>query len=140
MRQWEDYENEDGGYDLWFMPDQVLLGLADGYDDPRIDAVLYEYVKLKKLTLQRKPMELVTLVGGTKLVTHNRDVCMAPCPIHSPSQHRMITWRQNWRSDRGIMERLCVHGVGHPDPDDLLLRTGQDAGTHGCDGCCFPTV
>lgn len=29
------------------------------------------------------------------------------------------------------MERICPHGVGHPDPDD----TNPDT-VHGCDGCC----
>lgn len=83
-------------------------------------------------------MELVTLVGGTKLVCHNKEDCTAPCPIHSPSKHHMITWRQNWRGDRAIMERLCKHGIGHPDPDDFLVTIGLDSGTHGCDGCCMP--
>ena len=31
------------------------------------------------------------------------------------------------RFDRSFMERICVHGVGHPEGDDLM---------HGCDGCC----
>lgn len=84
-------------------------------------------------------MELVTLVGGTKLVCHDRTVCLPPCPIHSPTDHHMVTWRQNWRSDRRIMERLCKHGVGHPDPDEGKIGLGLDAGTHGCDGCCVKT-
>jgi hypothetical protein len=88
-------------------------------------------------------MELVTLVGGTKLMTHDSTDCDAPCPIHKPSDHYMVHWRQVWRWNppwdyRGIMERLCVHGIGHPDPDDLRIRLGHDDGTHGCDGCCIP--
>ena len=36
------------------------------------------------------------------------------------------------RFDRSFMERICVHGVGHPDPD------GADADPlHACDGCCI---
>ena len=39
-----------------------------------------------------------------------------------------------------IMERLCEHGIGHPDPDDASWRkdnTPNNADTiHGCDGCC----
>lgn len=58
------------------------------------------------------------------------------CCIHNPSDHHMVTWRQLWRGDRGIMERLCPHGIGHPDPDDLAIVTGRDTGVHGCDGCC----
>jgi hypothetical protein len=36
------------------------------------------------------------------------------------------------------MERICEHGIGHPDPDDRRIRTGEDMGDHGCDGCCTP--
>jgi hypothetical protein len=45
---------------------------------------------------------------------------------------------QLWRSDRGLMERLCEHGVGHPDPDEINLGLGGRA-VHGCDGCCINT-
>jgi hypothetical protein len=30
------------------------------------------------------------------------------------------------------MERICDHGVGHPDPDEFMA----DVWVHGCDGCC----
>jgi hypothetical protein len=53
------------------------------------------------------------------------------CTIHHPSQHRMIDWPQRWRQDRKFMERMCSHGMGHPDPDDIIQNT-----IHGCDGCC----
>lgn len=62
------------------------------------------------------------------------------CPIHHPSNHHMVTWKMNWRDDRGLMERICpAHGVGHPDPDDIAYkesigRMGEDV--HGCCGCC----
>ncbi len=66
-----------------------------------------------------------------------------PCCIHNPSDHHMRDWPQNWRSDRGLMERICPHGIGHPDPDHLdhiERHLGREAAegesTHGCDGCC----
>lgn len=34
-----------------------------------------------------------------------------------------------------MMERVCEHGVGHPDPDCMYAQ--QDP-AHGCDGCCVP--
>ena len=34
------------------------------------------------------------------------------------------------------MERICDHGIGHPDPDEFRIRNGEDDGIHGCDGCC----
>lgn len=54
-----------------------------------------------------------------------------PCSIHSPSDHYAKDWPQHFRLDRGIMERMCPHGVGHPDPDELNADT-----SHGCCGCC----
>lgn len=55
------------------------------------------------------------------------------CTIHNRSDHHMRSWPQNWRSDRGIMERICpLHGVGHPDPDEISTDT-----IHGCCGCCY---
>lgn len=50
----------------------------------------------------------------------------------------MREWPATWRDDRGIVERHCEHGIGHPDPDDAAYRaTRGDVDTvHGCDGCC----
>ena len=66
-----------------------------------------------------------------------------PCPVHHPTHHRMWRWPRLWRWDRGLLERVCEHGVGHPDPDHLAsvrARFGEAAaeveGGHGCDGCC----
>lgn len=59
------------------------------------------------------------------------------CVVHNPSEHRLRRWPLYWRNDRGIFERLCVHGIGHPDPDDVAY-TGD--GVHGCDGCCWDPV
>jgi hypothetical protein len=73
---------------------------------------------------------------------HNKEACEGEhCPIHNPSDHHMKDWPTNIRHDRGCLtERMCKHGVGHPDPDSLDWwdRIGHtDDGTHGCDGCCW---
>lgn len=63
------------------------------------------------------------------------------CVIHRPSDHIMRSFPTHWRMDRHIMERICPHGVGHPDPDDqsYLRSVGLMHGSvHGCDGCCRP--
>jgi len=91
-----------------------------------------------------RQMDCVTLVGGEVLYTHLPSLCKGQdCSIHHPSDHHMKTWRQHWREDRRMMERICPHGIGHPDPDELsFLRTRvpKDAvdahAVHGCDGCC----
>lgn len=71
--------------------------------------------------------------------THAKVACEGrPCCIHSPSIHPLMTAPLNWREDRGVMERICAHGVGHNDPDDVAYQRsiGGDSGFHGCDGCC----
>lgn len=75
---------------------------------------------------------------------HDPTVCAGtPCPIHQPSEHPLSEAPLHWRADRDLMERVCSHGLGHPDPDCLahLARLNDpgwaDAmGVHGCDGCC----
>jgi hypothetical protein len=66
------------------------------------------------------------------------------CVIHNPSEHSLSDAPLLWRSDKGIFERTCEHGIGHDDPDDLAYRlsTGGEyvSGAHGCDGCCFQTI
>lgn len=82
--------------------------------------------------------------GGTVLTNvHAATACAGrACALHAPSDHPMAGWPLNWRSDRRLMERVCSHGVGHPDPDDVAYRVsrGEPAtvAVHGCDGCCAP--
>jgi hypothetical protein len=62
-----------------------------------------------------------------------------PCVIHAPTPHHMRLWPLNWRDDRGIFERICPHGIGHPDPDQIPYwkSIGKESESiHGCDGCC----
>lgn len=79
---------------------------------------------------------------GQVLQVHAREDCSGRCSIHAPSDHSMKDLPTHWRDDRGIMERICEHGVGHPDPDDTGFRVmdvGQGAeyaDLHGCCGCC----
>lgn len=68
---------------------------------------------------------------------HEEDVCLGEfCTIHNRSDHSMRSFPQHWRSDRAIMERICPHSVGHPDPDEYKLALSKYEGIHGCDGCC----
>lgn len=76
--------------------------------------------------------EYVTGTGQTIWVEHLPEACSGrSCVIHHPSDHHMRDWRTHWREDRRIMERLCPHGIGHPDPDEIA-----PCRAHGCDGCC----
>ncbi len=77
---------------------------------------------------------------------HSMDQCQKdgdqPCVIHNPTPHHMRFWNLHWRNDRGIFERICPHGIGHPDPDQFAFWKklhGEGMGAeavHGCDGCC----
>lgn len=71
------------------------------------------------------------------------------CCIHNPSAHPLagapLYWREAgpWDVKPSHMERICAHGIGHPDPDGLahLCRIGKSdlasvLAVHGCDGCC----
>lgn len=74
------------------------------------------------ITLQVAEPAFGMQLGRLKVRVHpawkcqNRDI---PCCVHNPSDHHMRDWEMNWRSDTGVMERLCPHGVGHPDPDHM---------------------
>jgi hypothetical protein len=70
-------------------------------------------------------------VGQTLFViVHTPERCAGrPCPLHNPSAHQMRTWPMRWRSDRHLMERRCVHLIGHPDPDDVAYQ--ESVGLHG---------
>jgi hypothetical protein len=70
------------------------------------------------------------------LVVHESDMCIGEyCTIHNKSDHSMRSFPQQWRGDRGIMERICPHGIGHPDPDSPWPAESYEW-VHGCDGCC----
>jgi hypothetical protein len=84
-------------------------------------------------------------IEGTPLarshgLLHHRQVdCRGGhCPFHAPSDHPLNDSPMNLRSS-GLIERMCEHGIGHPDPDSVafMKEHGQNGfGVHGCDGCC----
>lgn len=105
----------------------------------------YGFVLREEEPEETVPHEVTVLPGGYQLRHHMREECQGHhCPLHNPSNHALKDAPLNWRSDRGLMERVCEHGVGHPDPDDLAYKAtlrGSDEveyeGVHGCDGCCW---
>lgn len=89
------------------------------------------------------------------LRAHGPNQCSGEfCCIHNPSDHPLNRAQMLWRDDRKLIERLCDHGVGHPDPDDIAHKrrfltakglTPEEVEhavrpytVHGCDGCCRP--
>lgn len=84
--------------------------------------------------------EIITLEHTTLFFKkmHSTQTCEGqPCTIHNRTNHSMRKFPQHWRGDRAIMERICEHGIGHPDPDEYKLALYPHEATHGCDGCCY---
>ena len=87
--------------------------------------------------------ETYTTGTGHKINVHRKEDCRGLyCVIHNPSSHVMCGFKTHWREDRYLMERICAHGIGHPDPDHIAaLPLGKRIveSIHGCDGCCRET-
>lgn len=76
---------------------------------------------------------------------HPRELCQGRhCVLHNPSDHHMREWKLIFRNDTGLMERICEHEIGHPDPDSLYyfqeVLGREDAVVHGCDRCCWEPI
>jgi hypothetical protein len=97
----------------------------------------------------KRKNEYTTGVGQKLSAVHSvGPACSERCVIHNPSKHSMRKFKTHWRAayepfglrSFGYMERICPHGVGHPDPDamyfELSMGTNPTNFTHGCCGCC----
>jgi hypothetical protein len=86
------------------------------------------------------PQEETLLESGQKLKHHVKAYCSGNCCLHGTSTYVSCKAPRQWRSDRGIIEHVCPHGVGHPCRAGLEYATivgkHHDDGVHGCDGCC----
>lgn len=84
-------------------------------------------------------MEVFELPNGLMLRVHNEGKCSTEwCVIHNPMNTYDRT-RLHWRDDRGIFEVICMHGVGHPAPEQFAYWEDRDEdwqAVHGCCGCC----
>ena len=85
--------------------------------------------------------DVVETVDGP-LTVHPASACADRdygCPIHAPSDHPLRLAPLRWWGNRAVLERICVHGAGHPDPDQAEYERrvhGRDIRGHACDGCC----
>ena len=79
----------------------------------------------------------------TQTHPENPDCKTYGCVIHAPTEiaiENVEGWPYNIREDRTplLIERICPHGIGHPDPDQASfnIRAGREAeNIHGCCGC-----
>lgn len=92
-------------------------------------------------------MDFIATYTGQVLQVHPPEVCWKPCPVHEPSDHPLNEAPLHWRADMKLWERICPHGTGHPDPDDVAYKritmlpavfAGYCYESHGCCGerCC----
>lgn len=99
-------------------------------------------------SLKERGLEPFLLSGRQGMMAvHHETLCYPPCPVHAPSDHRLNEAPLIWRADRRMFERMCSHGTGHPDPDDLAFKEktmseqmykSRAFGIHGCcaERCC----
>lgn len=88
--------------------------------------------------------EVTCLESGQLLKHHGKYMCTGECCLHGTSPYEFCRKPRLWRSDRGIIEHLCPHGIGHPCAAGLAHAKAMEAlgrgyggdGVHGCDGCC----
>lgn len=45
-------------------------------------------------------------------------------------------WIDTTTRSSGLVEHICVHEVGHPDPTSVAGLGDDSYAVHGCDGCC----
>jgi hypothetical protein len=103
-----------------------------------------DFDQLREQLAKNNGLDTYTTGANQKILVHARNAdCDEGCVIHNPSDHPMRNFPTHWRGDRGLMERICPHGVGHPDPDDLAYKRRMRGdgyvhaeSVHGCCGCC----
>jgi hypothetical protein len=84
----------------------------------------------------------VLLELGQVIWTHGLGSCLGQwCCIHRPMPGPWSGWPRYWRDERGIMERICPCGVGHPVAEmyeytvlqgDMYKLTHTCCGIHPC--------
>lgn len=118
--------------------DHVLLFQGDWHEDKLEEEILNE--EMSSLH------DVWTDGNGGKWYVHKRNIdCHVDgCAIHNPSYHPLSGAKQIIRTDKYMLvEDICKHGVGHPNPDSASFLSKKLGGTsiwvHGCDGCCKET-
>lgn len=82
--------------------------------------------------------ETFTLPSGLRLSNvHPKEACEGRlCVVHNPTTGYTKDWPLTWREDRGIFERHCKHGVGHPAVEQLTYWNSIGESWQSVHGCC----
>ena len=112
------------------------------YQHPLVSTELTQSANKTPFIMLFEPTETTYMLENNSNVilenVHKAAECVGDtCAIHKKTKHRMRGMPQVWRPDRGIIERLCEHGVGHVDPDSPFPK-GYYEWIHGCceSACC----
>lgn len=105
------------------------------------EAYLVRVAKAQREAIADGRMEEFQLNTGQRVVVHAKRFCvpLMNCPVHYRMDGSYLNLPMIWRDDVRLFERLCAHGVGHPDPNQFAFwhSINQDfKKSHGCDGCC----
>lgn len=81
---------------------------------------------------------------GVKWTIHGKEGCNGkPCAFHNPTNHHMNSWPLDLNKEKNLLfERVCKHGVRHPDPDSYNYLSSLEPSksaelmNHDCDNCC----
>jgi len=99
-----------------------------------------KWERLEKIERVLEKHQMAVIGEDLLKYVHNRLGCEGrSCVIHNPSQHHMRDWPERWNWATKGVERICPHGIGHPDPDSVAywkLKGREGLALHGCDGCC----
>ncbi|APC46368.1 hypothetical protein HWB05_gp106 [Streptomyces phage BRock] len=116
--------------------EEATIDLMQQYQD-------YKLEEIKRIEEESKTHDEWTDCTGRTYRVHKRglDCEIDGCAIHNPSFHPLSEAKQLMREDKfWLIERICKHGVGHPDPDSASFISRQlgnnSIWVHGCDGCC----
>jgi hypothetical protein len=90
--------------------------------------------------------DVIFLHDGRLMTVHAIGTCSGPyCCVHNPSDHPLRNLPLYWVPFGAVMERVCAHGIRHPDPDDVAHwrrlygdRAADARAAHCCDTdrCC----
>lgn len=127
---------------LWtnYTINEIETALAD----VKLKTAMAEQKAVNALIDHYKPLESWVSGTGQKMKVHAKNSdCDAGCVIHNPTLEPHKDWPTHWRVGEYLMERVCPHGVGHPDLDHLEFvrkikgeEYAHSQSIHGCDGCC----
>lgn len=94
------------------------------------------------------PDELRLILRGTAYLNpiFIHATCTGFCPFHKRSGHPLRSAPMAWRENLGRVDRVCPHGVIHPDTDSLgylrkthlwdTISINDPQHREDCDGCC----